>query len=167
MTESERHVSGAGQVLERSKTNKEIGAAITLGPNAINILTPLGFDLVRSRAVPTDGVRTGFRFSSSASVAMRPQLATCFIDINLNRQFQIRNADTGDITFTMVDDWHTRFGQPWVSLHRVDLHNELKLLATDPNISNTKPALLRTGVDIVDIVRIVLPLFDSLPISHN
>lgn len=67
----------------------------------------------------------------------------------------------------MVDDWHTQFGQPWVTLHRVDLHNELKLLATDPNISNTKPALLRTGVDIVDIVRIFVHSFDSLPISQS
>lgn len=63
-----RYFLGSGQVLEKSKTNKEIGAAITLGPNAVNVLTPLGFDLARSRAVPTAGVRTSFRVSFSASV---------------------------------------------------------------------------------------------------
>lgn len=52
----------------------------------------------------------------------------------------------------MVDDWQARFGQPWTTLHRVDLHNELKLMATDLEISDTKPAVLRTGVNIVDVV---------------
>lgn len=52
----------------------------------------------------------------------------------------------------MVDDWQARFGQPWTALHRVDLQNELKRMATDPDIADTKPAQLRTGVDIVDIV---------------
>lgn len=54
----------------------------------------------------------------------------------------------------MVDDWPGRFGQPWTAFHRVDLHNELKRMATDPEISDTKPAVLRTGVNIVDIVRV-------------
>lgn len=56
------------------------------------------------------------------------------------------------MALTIIDDWPARYGQPWIAFHRVDLHSELKLMATAPNISNTKPALLRTGVTIVDVV---------------
>lgn len=60
------------------------------------------------------------------------------------------------MALSILDDWSARYGQPWIAFHRVDLHNELKLMATDANISNTKPALLRTGVTIVDVVGVLV-----------
>lgn len=44
-------------VLERSKEAIEVGAAITLGPTAGNILAPLGFDPQNVKAIPGDCLR--------------------------------------------------------------------------------------------------------------
>lgn len=56
------------QILEKSKTNQAVGAAVTLGPNAMNILASWGFDLAHSRGVPTAGVRTILLYAPTSVV---------------------------------------------------------------------------------------------------
>ena len=44
-----------------------------------------------------------------------------------------------------------RFGAPWLLFHRVDLHNELKRLATEPRPSTAAVARIHLLAEVVDI----------------
>lgn len=69
-------------------------------------------------------------------------------------KWSIYNASSGDLqSRNRVSDAEKIFGFPNSTYHRIDLHSELKLLATSPEIGNGTPATLRTGVSIVDVVR--------------
>lgn len=48
-------------------------------------------------------------------------------------------------------DYTPRYGAPWLFFHRVDLHNELKLLATEPTPTRKSVARLHLGVKVSDI----------------
>ena len=54
------------------------------------------------------------------------------------------------------DQFQATYGYPIGLYHRVDLHSELKLLATSPDVGKSKPAELRTKVRITDVVSIPL-----------
>ncbi|OHE97265.1 hypothetical protein CORC01_07519 [Colletotrichum orchidophilum] len=48
-------------------------------------------------------------------------------------------------------DYTPRYGAPWLFFHRVDLHNELKILATEPTPTRKSVARLHLGVKVSDI----------------
>lgn len=127
-----------------------------MGPNAVKILDAWGFDPIRARSVLTAGVR----YILIGSYRLWP--VWTLILLATNQQIQVRSAVTGDVVQEIRGDWRERFGQPWTTVHRVDLHNELKRMAINPDFSGAKPALLRTGVRIADIVSILILLTSYL-----
>ncbi|KAF4626391.1 hypothetical protein G7Y89_g11767 [Cudoniella acicularis] len=97
---SSRRAGHNVQIYERSSLNNEIGAAIHVCPNASRGLLKLGFDPVRS------------------------QLITC-------KKTWVANGRTLE-KFRESDETHIegKYGAPWYLAHRVDLHEELKRMAT-------------------------------------
>ncbi len=49
------------------------------------------------------------------------------------------------------DYFESRFGAPWLLFHRVDLHNELKRMATEPRPSTSAIAKINLLSEIVDL----------------
>jgi 2-polyprenyl-6-methoxyphenol hydroxylase-like FAD-dependent oxidoreductase len=90
-------------IYERSSLNNEIGAAINVPPNVGRFLFPWGLDPVRAGFVASRGMY----FMSPTTLDERS-----FYDHS-------RNADV--------------FGAPLYYAHRVDLHESLKHLATEPD----------------------------------
>lgn len=89
-------------VYERSALNNEIGAAIHVCPNAARALLAWGLDPVRAKFVL---VKCSFR----------------------------AKGDTLEKFHVGTEDYiEERYGAPWYFAHRVDLHEELKRLATEP-----------------------------------
>ncbi|KAK1997909.1 salicylate hydroxylase [Colletotrichum falcatum] len=89
-------------VYERSALNNEIGAAIHVCPNAARVLLAWGLDPVKARLVV---LRCSFR----------------------------AKGDTLERFHVGAEDYvEERYGAPWCLAHRVDLHEELKRLATEP-----------------------------------
>ncbi|KAF6819226.1 salicylate hydroxylase [Colletotrichum musicola] len=88
-------------VYERSALNNEIGAAIHVCPNAARALLAWGLDPVKARFVVS---RCSFR----------------------------AKGDTLEKFHAGTEDYiEERYGAPWFFAHRVDLHEELKRLATE------------------------------------
>jgi salicylate hydroxylase len=57
------------------------------------------------------------------------------------------------------DDFEARFGAPWYFSHRVDLHNELRRLATEPSAKNPGATLnLAAPVTEIDCEKGILKL---------
>jgi salicylate hydroxylase len=90
-------------IYERSSLNNEIGAAINVPPNVGRFLIPWGLDPIASKFVFSNGMY--------------------FI-----------SPKTLD-EFGQYDHSHNveKFGAPLLYAHRVDLHEGLKKIATDPN----------------------------------
>ncbi|TRX94898.1 hypothetical protein FHL15_004359 [Xylaria flabelliformis] len=89
------------QVYERSQFKNEVGAAITMPPNATEILRQWGFDFDAARPVPN--------------------VCTRYVTANsLEPIFESRYADI-----------EVQMGAPCLSFHRVDLHKGLRALATE------------------------------------
>ncbi|GJC83659.1 3-hydroxybenzoate 6-hydroxylase 1 [Colletotrichum liriopes] len=92
-------------VYERSALNNEIGAAIHVCPNAARALLAWGLDPVKAKFVV---VKCSFR----------------------------AKGDTLEKFHVGTEDYiEERYGAPWYFAHRVDLHEELKRLATEPGDS--------------------------------
>ncbi|KAK1985267.1 FAD dependent oxidoreductase [Colletotrichum cereale] len=87
-------------IYEKSALNNEIGAAINVQPNASRPLQALGMDPVRARFVTARGSRR----------MMGDTLES------------VHELDLGAIA--------EKYGSPWYFAHRVDLHQELKRMAT-------------------------------------
>ncbi|KXH38033.1 FAD dependent oxidoreductase [Colletotrichum simmondsii] len=88
-------------VYERSALNNEIGAAIHVCPNAARALLAWGLDPVKAKFVL---VKCSFR----------------------------AKGDTLEKFHVGTEDYiEERYGAPWYFAHRVDLHEELKRLATE------------------------------------
>jgi len=49
------------------------------------------------------------------------------------------------------DYFKSRFGAPWLLFHRVDLHNELKRMATEPRPNTAAVAKINLLSEIVDL----------------
>ena len=89
-------------IYERSSMNNELGAAINIPPNVSRFLVPWGLDPVKSRLVNSQGMW----FVSPTTLE---ELAA--FDHSHNAE---------------------KFGSPLYYAHRVDLHENLKRLATEP-----------------------------------
>ncbi len=99
-------------VFERSQFRNETGAAITVTPNAALVLDRWGFDMAKTEAVPNQ--------SKIMGLANRPLIV-------IDKQEYADDA--------------SELGYGVWSLHRVDLHRELRRLATMP----TMPTLPLAG----------------------
>jgi salicylate hydroxylase len=89
-------------IYERSSMHSELGAAIHVPPNAARALVAWGLDPVRA----------GF--------------------VNCQKSFRA-NGETLEKFHVGNEDYiEERYGAPWWLTHRVDLHNELKRLAVEP-----------------------------------
>ena len=92
------------RVYERSALNNEVGAAIHVPPNASRALLAWGLDPVGAKFVTT---KSSFR--ANAKTLKRFHEGTTEAQIPI------------------------QCGAPWYLAHRVDLHEELKRLAIDPD----------------------------------
>lgn len=104
-------------IYERSSLNNEIGAAINVPPNVSRFLIPWGLDPLRYKFVNSQGIY----FLSPTTLE----------------------------EFTSVDYSHADeiFGAPLYYAHRVDLHESLKHMATNPDGVGIPVTIhLRSGV---------------------
>ena len=97
-----------------------MGAALSLTPNGVRVLSRLGFSLERARACK----------------ALQ-------WDMMLGGSLKRVNS----VDFSMAEK---KFGACCWSVHRVDLHNELLRLATSTDTADSKPVILRLGAPVVD-----------------
>lgn len=105
-------------IYERSSLNNEIGAAINVPPNVGRFLLPWGLDPAKYGFVASNGMY----FVSPTTLEER-----AFHDHSHNVEL---------------------FGQPLYYAHRVDLHEGLKHMATEPNgIGIPVTVHLKSGVD--------------------
>ncbi|KAL4783604.1 hypothetical protein BJX76DRAFT_357868 [Aspergillus varians] len=107
------------KIFERSTLLREVGAAINVCPNASQVLLQWGFDAQRARMVTA---RRHLRASGSS----------------LETEAEVDYPDFAQL-----------YGAPWLLAHRVDLHSELRRLATDPT-GLGKPVDLVLRAEVVD-----------------
>ncbi|KAI1752446.1 FAD/NAD(P)-binding domain-containing protein [Xylaria castorea] len=143
------------QVFERSQFKNEIGAAITMPPNATEILRQWGFD-----------------FDAAGPV---PNICTRYVAADsLETIFESKYADI-----------EAEMGAPCLSFHRVDLHKGLRALATEGsetgddandegeggNRNKTKgtPVVIRLGCEVqnVDCEKGILTLADGSKVQKD
>jgi salicylate hydroxylase len=111
-------------IYEKSSMNQELGAAIHLPPNASRGLLAWGFDTVKARAVIC---KKSYRAHASSLV-------------------RFYETDEANVTRT--------FGAPWFLVHRVDLHEGLKLLATQEE-GEGKPAIVHLKSEVAEYVYLI------------
>lgn len=92
------------RVLERSKFSNEVGAAITLPPNATKALRSWGMDFRKARMINFERVE----FSGSAEMSVMGQ--------------------------SDFSGFEKAFGAPYLLSHRVDLHEALRDMATSTEL---------------------------------
>lgn len=109
------------QIYERSALNNELGAAIHVPSNASRGLLAWGLDPVRARFVTC---KKSYRAHASSLQ-------------------KFHTADESHIPST--------FGAPWFLAHRVDLHEELKRLATRTE-GEGKPAVVHLKSEVAAYV---------------
>lgn len=107
------------KILERSALSREVGAAITVPPNASRILRAWGLDMVKARFVP--------------------YLAMQVVRADLTPVEEVIVYDHSAIEAT--------WGAPYCTAHRVDLHEALRAMATGDD-GPGKPAELVTSVAV-------------------
>jgi salicylate hydroxylase len=112
------------QIYERSGLNNELGAAIHVCPNASRGLLAWGLDPVRARFV-------------TCKKSYRAHAAS------------LEKFHTSDESYVP-----STFGAPWFLAHRVDLHEELKILATQTE-GQGKPAVVHLKSEVSEYVRIL------------
>ncbi|KAK3377463.1 hypothetical protein B0H63DRAFT_477248 [Podospora didyma] len=107
------------RIYERSALNNEVGAAITVPPNATRALVAWGVNPVASRFVVAQGILAAV------------------------------GATLTQLDFTPLGGWVAgAFGQPFYFAHRVDLHEALKTLATGPEGAG-EPAVVNLRSQVV------------------
>lgn len=124
-----RRAGHAVHIYERSHFNNEIGAGIFVPPNASRPLLAWGFNPDRARLVK----------------------AKCTFRANGPTLSQFMEADLGII--------ESQYGAPWYLAHRVDLHEELRRLATGRGEEGEQPAgepaTVHLGSEVVRYVSVV------------
>jgi salicylate hydroxylase len=113
------------KILEQSALLQETGAAISIAPNASRILRSWGFDPAQSRMV---AIKTGSILNGSSMQMVVPNY---YANIEEN------------------------YGLPIYSVHRVDLHEQLKALATGDDGPGL-PCKLHVRAKVVDYVSCTL-----------
>jgi salicylate hydroxylase len=130
------------EVFERSQFKNEIGAAITVTPNAALALSRWGFDMEKAEAVPN--------LSKVIALATDPRVI-------LDRQ--------------KYADRFRELGYGVWSFHRVDLHRGLRDLATAPSGSDGAGQRVRItlgcAVEGVDCEAGVLKLADGRTVNKD
>ncbi|KAL3961143.1 FAD binding domain-containing protein [Purpureocillium lilacinum] len=106
-------------ILEQSRLLQETGAAISIAPNASPVLRSWGFDIAKSRMV---AIKTGSILNGGDMSMVVPNY---YVNIEEN------------------------YGAPIYSVHRVDLHDQLKALATGDD-GPGKPCKLHVRATAVD-----------------
>ena len=108
------------RILERSQFTNEVGAAITIPPNAIRVLQSWEFDPRASRMI---------RFNGMEIVAGESDTLA-----------KLRHSNFSSI--------ESKFGAPYLLSHRVDLHESLREMATSTK-GPGKPAQIINGAHII------------------
>ncbi|KAL2815275.1 hypothetical protein BDW59DRAFT_153951, partial [Aspergillus cavernicola] len=120
------------QIFERSSLLRELGAAINVCPNASHVLLKWGFDTKQARMV----------------TARRHVLAI--------------GTTLGVVKKMQFPDFSQRYRGPWLLAHRVDLHSELRRLATCPSGPGQPVELvLRSEVMDYDVEKGAITLADG------
>ena len=109
------------KILEQSALLQETGAAISIAPNASPVLRSWGFDPALSRMV---AIKTGSILNGTSMEMVVPNY---YANIEEN------------------------YGLPIYSVHRVDLHDQLKALAIGENGPGL-PCKLQVRAEVVDYV---------------
>jgi 2-polyprenyl-6-methoxyphenol hydroxylase-like FAD-dependent oxidoreductase len=108
-------------IFERSQFRNEAGAAVSIPPNGARLLDSWGFDEKKAGGIENIQVR---RPRGDTLENMGPTLR--------------------------FDHVEKTYGSKWNFYHRVDMHQELKDLAVDPN-GPGKPAVIKLGSQVVDV----------------
>ncbi|KAI8294781.1 3-hydroxybenzoate 6-hydroxylase 1 [Colletotrichum sp. SAR 10_98] len=122
---------------EKSALNNEIGAAINVQTNASRPLVALGMDPVRARFVPARGSK---------------RLKGDTLDL-------VHSLELGIIA--------DKYGSPWYFAHRVDLHHELKRMATAADGGPPLTIKLRSEVASYDPENASITLSDGKIITSD
>ncbi|KZT36087.1 FAD/NAD(P)-binding domain-containing protein [Sistotremastrum suecicum HHB10207 ss-3] len=110
------------EIYEKSSFSREVGAAVTCGPNATKILEGLGCDFGRMRGVEHTQTR-----------------------------YFTKDQGDGDLSFvSRGSDLFQKFGARFYLVHRVDLHTELKDLTTSPT-GLGEPCILHLGSAVLSL----------------
>ncbi|KAL5333984.1 hypothetical protein BJX70DRAFT_391760 [Aspergillus crustosus] len=107
------------QIFERSSLLREVGAAINVCPNASQVLHHWGFDTKRARMV------TARRHILASGSSLEP------------------------ITDVQYPNFKELYGGPWLLAHRVDLHSELRRVATESE-GLGQPVQLSLRSEVID-----------------
>ena len=108
------------RILERSQFTNEVGAAITIPPNAIRVLQSWEFDPRASRMIPFNGMEIVAGESDTLA--------------------KLQHSNFSSI--------ESKFGAPYLLSHRVDLHESLREMATSSK-GPGKPAQIINGAHII------------------
>jgi salicylate hydroxylase len=117
-----RRAGHSVHIYERSSFNNEVGAAIHVPPNASRALLAWGLNPEGAKFVT---VKSSFR--ANAKTLERFHVGTTESDVPV------------------------KYGSPWYFAHRVDLHEELKRLATEKN-GQGRPAEVHLRSEVVKYV---------------
>lgn len=138
-----RRAGHAVTVYERSSLLREVGAAIHVPPNAARALLAWGLDPVRSQLVT---VRNTFRGDPEPPAG---------VDGEDEDGQAIFRRGVEQMPKAIIDGIASRYGAPWFLAHRVDLHEELRRLATGEEGHGT-PAVVLTRSDVVGYVSVAV-----------
>ncbi len=111
------------KILKRSQFSNEVGAAITLPPNAVRILQSWNLDFQKARIIKFERMEVVTGEGDSRD------------SISKLSQYEFGGYEKA-------------FGSPYYLAHRVDLHEALKYMATSSN-GPEKPAEIVNGAHIV------------------
>ena len=108
------------EIFERSKFKNEVGAAIAVCPNAARICRYWGFDFTKAEGV-------------------------------ISKKTDILKGDSLETVIeTELPDFVQKYGDEQWYFHRVDLHNELRRIAEEPD-GKTRPAKITLSAEVADV----------------
>ncbi|OHW93906.1 salicylate hydroxylase [Colletotrichum incanum] len=107
------------EMFEKSRFKSEVGAAICAPPNSSRVLAYYGFDFESARATRAES----FIIYDDPSNPDVKKMIPC-------------------------TDYAHKYGAPWYFFHRVDLHSELRKMATEPTDTQPRIARLHLGTSV-------------------
>lgn len=124
-------------IFERSSFKNGIGAAVSIPPNATRILDRWAFDWPKAR--PEE-----------------------------KKQIRMVDARTLEVTYQdSFEDVEALYGSRWWSVHRVDMHGELRRMATGEGVGEPVRIRLGSGVVGLDADNGVLTLADGETVQRD